>query len=462
VATSLFRRKPISQIVSESEAGHSRLARTLSAFDLTVIGIGAIIGAGIFARIGSAANAAGPAVILSLVLSAVGCACAGLCYAEMAAMIPVAGSAYTYAFATLGELFAWLIGWSLILEYAVGAITVAIYWSGYLVEFLNSFGIHLPHSLTHGVMAGGIINLPAVLLVVLVTALLIRGVKESARATAIIVIIKVAVVLAVLALGIGHVKPVNWTPFLPKGGWGIVQGAGVIFFAYIGFDAVTTMSEEAKNTQRDLPIGILASLAICTLLYVAVAAVMTGMVPYTQLVGEAPVAQALRGAGITAATQIVTIGILAGLASVVLVMMMGQPRVFLAMARDGLLPGWISAVHPTYHTPARATLITGTIVGICAATLSPDIAGDLTSMGTLFAFVLVCLGVVMLRRMEPSLPRPFRTPLVPVVPLLGVGVCLVMMLGLDKTRIPFLVWSGLGLIVYLAYSRSHSRLAKSA
>jgi APA family basic amino acid/polyamine antiporter len=474
VPTQLFRTKSINKVIAESETGGSRLQRSLSAFDLTMIGIGAIIGAGIFALTGNAAaTKAGPAVVLSFVLSGVGCAFAGLCYAEMAAMIPVAGSAYTYAYATLGELFAWIIGWALVLEYAVGAITVAISWSGYLVRFLEKgFDIHLPFEWVNGYMvtqtdaAGvihhGLFNIPAVLLVCAITVLLIVGVKESARATSAIVFIKIAAVLLFIGIGATHVNTANWSPFVPFGPWGIVQGAGTIFFAYIGFDAVTTMSEEAKNAQRDLPIGIIASLVVCTVLYIAVAGVLTGMVPYLELKDPAPVTLALSRVGVSWGVTLVSIGALAGLGSVVMVMMMGQPRVFLAMSRDGLLPAGISKIHPKYQTPARSTILTGVVVAVCASTMSTEIAGNLTSMGTLFAFVLVCLGVLVLRKTDPSRPRPFKAPLVPVVPVLGMLTCLGMMAGLDgATWINFFVWLAIGLCIYFSYGKRHSVLHHS-
>jgi APA family basic amino acid/polyamine antiporter len=474
VPTQLFRTKSINKVIAESETGGSRLQRSLSAFDLTMIGIGAIIGAGIFALTGNAAaTKAGPAVVLSFVLSGIGCAFAGLCYAEMAAMIPVAGSAYTYAYATLGELFAWIIGWALVLEYAVGAITVAISWSGYLVRFLEKgFDIHLPFEWVNGYMvtqtdaAGvihhGLFNVPAVLLVCAITVLLIVGVKESARATSAIVFIKIAAVLLFIGIGATHVNTANWSPFVPFGPWGIVQGAGTIFFAYIGFDAVTTMSEEAKNAQRDLPIGIIASLVVCTVLYIAVAGVLTGMVPYLELKDPAPVTLALSRVGVSWGVTLVSIGALAGLGSVVMVMMMGQPRVFLAMSRDGLLPAGISKIHPKYQTPARSTILTGVVVAVCASTMSTEIAGNLTSMGTLFAFVLVCLGVLVLRKTDPSRPRPFKAPLVPVVPVLGMLTCLGMMAGLDgATWINFFVWLAIGLCIYFSYGKRHSVLHHS-
>lgn len=476
MASSLFRRKSVDHVLAEAESGGgTKLARSLSAFDLTMIGVGAIIGAGIFARIGSASFAAGPAVILSFVLSGVACICAGLCYAEMAAMLPVAGSAYTYAYATLGEIFAWTIGWALVLEYAVGAITVAIAWSSYLVKLLEKgFHIYLPGAWCNGYLASwtdaagvvhahGILNVPAVILVLGVTWLLITGVKESARVASTIVFIKIAAVLLVIGLGARFIDTAHWSPFMPNGWSGIIKGAGVIFFAYIGFDAVTTMSEEAKNPQRDLPIGIIGSLLLCTFLYIVLAATLTGIVPITVLKEAAPVAAALASVGVGWGVTLVSFAALAGLGSVVVVMMMGQPRVFLAMSRDGLLPSGLNRIHPKYMTPHRATLITGSIVAISASTLSEDIAGNLTSMGTLFAFVLVCVGVVLLRRADPARPRPFRVPMLPAVALLGILACLVMMGGLDPvTQINFLIWLAIGLVVYFTYGKRHSFLQKRA
>jgi APA family basic amino acid/polyamine antiporter len=474
----LFRRKSVDHVVADAdgtEEGGQRLHRSLSAFDLTMLGIGAIIGAGIFAITGTAAaKHAGPAIMLSFVVGAIGCAFAGLCYAEMAAMIPIAGSAYTYSYATLGELFAWIIGWDLILEYAAGAITVAISWSGYLVELLHGVGIHIPKELANGYFATwttgtgaeavvhhGIVNVPAVLLVAAITWMLVVGVKESARATSLIVVVKVLVVLAFLALGVSHVQPVNWTPFMPFGKWGVIQGAGVVFFAYIGFDAVTTMSEESKNPKRDLPIGILGSLAVCTVLYIAVAAVLTGIVPYTELSHPAPVALALTRAGVEWGAKLVSVGALAGLGSVVMVMMMGQPRVFFAMSRDGLLPASISKVHPKFRTPYRSTILTGIFVALCASTMNVDQAGELTSIGTLFAFVLVCLGVVALRVIDPKRVRPFRAPGSPVIPVLGALFCLLMMAGLPlHTWARFIGWLVIGLVVYGSYGMKHSVLRR--
>jgi APA family basic amino acid/polyamine antiporter len=458
------RTKSIQAIQADSDNSEHKLARRLTAFDLTMIGIGGIIGAGIFVLTGTAAaTKAGPAVVLSFVFSGVGCAFAGFCYAELASTIPVAGSAYTYAYATLGEVIAWMIGWDLILEYIVASITVSIGWSGYLVKWLEGYGVVLPSAWTHGVFDGGLINMPAVLLVVVITALLIKGIKASARATAGLVIIKLGVIVLFLVLGIPWVRPEHWSPFVPFGWSGVISGAGVIFFAYIGFDAVTTTSEETRNPQRDLPIGILTSLTICTILYVVVALVLTGMVPYTQLNHPAPVALALESVGITWGMQLVAIGAVVGLASVVMVMMTGQPRVFFAMSRDGLLSPWIAKIHPRFHTPARATVVTGTVVALGAGTLSIEVAGEMTSIGTLFAFVVVCLGVMVLRRTRPDLKRGFTAPWSPLVPSAGALICFAMMCGLElATWIRFIGWMVVGLVIYLAYGRRHSRIQPDA
>jgi APA family basic amino acid/polyamine antiporter len=473
----LLRTKSVDTILKEADEGEVKLSRSLTAFDLTMLGIGAIIGAGIFAITGTAAaTRAGPGIVVSFVLCAVGCGFAGLCYAELAAMIPIAGSAYTYSYATLGEIFGWIIGWDLILEYAVGAITVAIAWSGYFQKFLEGFDIHLPAALSHGCIvpvtdANGVvvshtfqaaINVPAVLLVLAITALLVVGVKESARVTGLIVVLKVAIVILFIIIGVRWVKPANWHPFLPFGVKGIFGGAGVVFFAYIGFDAITTTAEEAKNPKRDLPIGILGSLAICTVLYILVSGILTGMVSYKELNNAAPVAYALSAVGIKWGAVLVSLGAVLGLGSVVLVMMMGQPRVFFSMSRDGLLPSWISKVHPKYQTPYRSTLITGVFVCLFAGTLSIDIAGELTSIGTLFAFILVCGGVIALRIRRPDLPRPFRAPAAPVVGVLGGLTCLSMTIYLGvPTWIRFIVWLAIGLVIYFAYSRKHSTLGRA-
>jgi APA family basic amino acid/polyamine antiporter len=468
VISRLFRTKPIEQILADADHPDHRLKKTLTAWDLTALGIGAIIGTGIFVLIGTAIvgdahrPGAGPGIILSFVLSGLTCALAALCYAEFAAMIPVAGSAYTYSYATLGEFLAWITGWNLILEYGVACVAVAIGWSGYFNNLLLLAGLELPHWATHppGGPDGGIANLPAAIIVLLVTIILVIGIKESARATGIIVGIKLAVILFFIAVGAPSVDIANWTPFMPQGFAGVGAAAAIIFFAYIGFDAVSTTAEEARHPQRDLPIGIIASLAICTVLYIAVAAVLTGLIPHTQIDIHAPVADALRLVGFKWGAAVVAIGAVAGITSVLVVMMVGQIRVFFAMSRDRLLGPWLSAVHPRFGTPHRATIITGAGVAVLAALIPIGDAADMTNIGTLFAFVLVCLGVIILRYTKPNHPRPFRLPLMPLVPILGMLACLGLMAFLPGlTWIRFGVWTIVGIVVYAAYGLRHSRLA---
>jgi len=461
------------------------LRRALGAMNLTMLGIGAIIGAGIFVLTGTAAaNYAGPAIVLSFVLAGLGCLFAGLCYAEFASMIPIAGSAYTYAYATLGEFVAWIIGWDLILEYLFGAATVAVGWSGYFVAFLAKFGLVLPPAFTQAPLSvvgthtlvrnpGGVLNVPAVLLVLVMTALLVIGIKESARFNNVIVFIKVAIVFLVIGFGFMFVNSANWHPFIPENtgsfgnyGWsGIVRGAGVVFFAYIGFDAVSTAAQEAKNPQRDMPIGMLGSLAFCTVLYILMALVMTGLAHYTELNVPHPVDVALAkaGPGLAWLNYLVDVGAIAGLASVVLVMLMGQPRIFFAMARDGLLPAVFGKVHPRFRTPYVTTILTGAVAATVAGFFPIALLGELVSIGTLFAFVVVSAGVLVLRRREPNRVRPFKTPLVPLVPILGILICGYMMYGLPSdTWIRLAVWLVLGLVIYFAYGRTHSRIGNPA
>ncbi len=459
-----LRTKSIEQIHSDCENQTHKLKRTLTAFDLTALGIGAIIGTGIFVLVGTAAvgdgdrPGAGPGLILSFILSGAACLLAALCYAEFASMIPVAGSAYTYTYATLGELFAWITGWSLVLEYGIACVAVSIGWSGYFASLLVRVGIHLPSALINAPYEGGLINLPAVLIVLALTGLLVIGIKESARVTGVIVTIKIAVVLFFIAVGAFAVEPANWSPFMPNGFAGVGAAAAIIFFAYVGFDAVSTTAEEAKNPQRDVPIGILASLAICTLLYIAVAAVLTGIVPYSRIHVKAPVAEALNTAGIRWAGALVATGAVAGITSVLIVMLLGQIRVFYAMSRDGLLSPWLSAVHPKYGTPHHATLITGVTVAILAGFVPIGVAAELTNIGTLFAFTLVCGAVLVLRKTRPDLKRSFRTPFVPLVPILGMAACLGLIGFLPPiTWAGFLIWAVLGLIFYAVYGFRHSR-----
>jgi APA family basic amino acid/polyamine antiporter len=480
--SNLLKTKSIEQLVSDVEHGR-HLKRALSAVDLTLLGIGAIIGTGIFVLTGTAAaNQAGPAITMSYMLAGLACGFAALCYAEFASMIPIAGSAYTYSYATLGEIFAWLIGWDLILEYAVGSMTVAIGWSGYFQRILAGFGVTLPQWMAAAPPVG-IVNLPAVIIVLLITTLLVIGVRESARFNAGMVAIKIAAVLFFIAIGFSKVDTANWSPFAPYGWSGIMAAGAVVFFAYIGFDAVSTTAEEATNPQRDLPIGIIASLVICTVLYIAVAAILTGIVPVTDyrsyeaaLPGativstvestkflNAPVAYVLTVINQDWAAGLVSAGAVAGITSVLLVLLMSQPRIFFSMSRDRLLPQGVSAVHPRFGTPYITTIITGVTVAVFAGLLRIDVVGEMTSIGTLFAFVVVCSAVIMLRIKRPDARRPFRVPFGFVFPVLGVASCLYLMLSLSVvTWVRFLVWLDLGMAIYWMYGRTHSPLANAA
>jgi APA family basic amino acid/polyamine antiporter len=460
----LFRRKFLGHILEEIDIEQHRLNRSLNAFDLTIMGIGAIIGVGIFVLTGAAAaKYAGPGVILSFVISGSACAFAGLCYAELASSIPVAGSAYNYAYSTMGEMVAWIIGWDLILEYIVACIAVAIGWSGYFVNIMAAIGMKIPAwcSAAPGTVPGAIINLPAMLIVFFLTIILVIGIKESARFTGVMVFIKVVTVLVFILVGISHVNPANWHPFMPFGLKGVIAGAAIVFFAYIGFDAVSTAAEETMNPQRNMPIGILLSLGICTLLYIVVAAVLTGMVSYRELNTPAPVAHALTLVGFRWGSAFVSAGAVAGITSVLLVMLMGQPRIFFSMSRDGLLWPWISRVHPRFRTPYIAQIFTGIVVAGFAGFIDIGTAAELCNIGTLFAFAIVCGGVVVLRKTHPELRRSFRCPLVPLVPLLGVFSCVWLMLSLPQiTWIRFVVWLMAGLTIYFYYGIRHSRLAQ--
>jgi basic amino acid/polyamine antiporter, APA family len=491
---SLFRRKDVSSLQAEVAADQS-LKRVLGPVNLVLLGIGAVIGAGIFVLTGqAAANYAGPGIVISFILAGTACAFAGLCYAEFAAMIPIAGSAYTYGYATLGELIAWIIGWDLILEYLFAASTVAVGWSGYVVSFLKDLGIVIPPAYTsapyvHATPAdagwnvwrlftegwsatGAVLNVPAMFIVGLITVLLIIGISESATFNNLAVAIKVTVVLLFIAFGVAYVNAENWTPFVPpaagegKYGWdGIVRGAGVIFFAYIGFDAVSTAAQECRNPQKDMPIGILGSLAICTVLYIAVALVLTGIVHYSQLNVPDPIAVGINAVGeqLTWLRPIIKIGAIAGLSSVILVMLLGQPRIFYTMSKDGLLPPVFSSVHPKFRTPWLASAVTGVVAMTFAGLLPIGLLGELVSIGTLLAFAIVCAGVLVLRYTDPDRPRPFRTPLVPLVPIGGIAACLYLMLGLpNDTWARLIIWMALGLAIYFLYGKRHSKVQQAA
>jgi len=465
----LFRRKFIHHILEEIDIEEHRLHRALNAFDLTILGIGAIVGVGIFVLTGNAAAVhAGPGVVLSFVISGIACTFAALCYAEFAALIPVAGSAYNYAYATLGELVAWIIGWDLILEYIVASIAVAIGWSGYFVNIVNSillkfFGVTLPVwcSAAPGTVPGAVINLPAMFIVLFLTTILVIGIKKSARLTSVMVFVKLITVLVFILVGFSNVNPSHWVPFMPFGFKGVMAGAAIVFFAYIGFDAVSTVAEETKKPQKNIPIGIIASLAICTILYIVVAAILTGMVSFKELNHPAPVAHALNLIGFRWGSALVSAGAVAGITSVLLVMLMGQPRVFFSMSRDGLLWPWIYKVHPRFRTPYIAQIITGVVVAGFAGFIDIGTAAELCNIGTLFAFTIVCGGIAVLRYTHPGIKRPFRCPLVPLIPLLGICFCAGLMLALPKiTWIRFVVWLIAGLFIYFFYGIRHSRLGE--
>jgi len=465
MAALLERRKPVTTILAqELEAGEGpKLKRSMGVWGITALGIGAIIGTGIFVLTGkAAATSAGPAVVLSFVVAGIVSALAALCYAELASCVPVSGSAYTYVYATLGELLAWIVGWGLILEYALGAATVAIGWSGYFSDLLRAtFGLVIPKQFSTNPFDGGLVNLPAAFIILLVTVLLVRGTQESNTVNKIIVALKLLVVVFFIVVGVGHVNPANWHPFAPFGIQGIINGAGLTFFAYIGFDAVSTSAEEVKNPGRDLPRGIIGSLAVCTVLYVIVAAILTGMVPYRLLDVPSPVSFALIHVGLGWAGAVVALGVIAGLTTVLLVMLYGQSRVFFAMSRDGLLPGFFSRVHPTFRTPYLSSLTIGVVVAAVAALGRLDTVANLVNIGTLAAFALVSVGVVVLRHQQPDLKRTFRVPGSPVVPILSaLGALALILKGLPlQTMAAYLIWLALGLVVYFTYSRRRSKVA---
>ena len=509
MSRSIFARKSVPASKGDAIPLDTELSRVLGPWQLTALGVGAIIGAGIFSGAGTAIAGgadhlgAGPGLMLSYVLVALACAFAALCYAEFAAMIPQSGSAYTYAYATLGELVAWIIGWDLIIEYAVGNIAVAVSWSGYFQELLRGFGILIPAWLgTDPITAGHgadavaaavaqgvdpttlplhvqraaealataphmlglpiIFNLPAVGIVALITWVLVRGMRESAWFNTAMVVVKLAILFFFLAIGVRYVRPENWTPFAPNGFGGIWTGASLIFFAYIGFDAVSTAAEESKNPKRDMPFAIIMSLVVTSILYIAVTAVLTGMVPWDTLGTAEPLATAFTARGLDVAAGVIAFGAVIATASVLLVFQLGQPRIFYAMARDGLLPGWAASVHKKYRTPHVTTIVTGVFVAVFAAVAPIEEVIELTNIGTLFAFVLVCVGILILRKIEPDRPRPFRVPLVPLIPILGIMSCLWLMLGLPLTTwIRFGLWLLAGLAIYFLYSAKRSVLRNS-
>jgi len=462
----LLQTKPLALLMKETtEEGH-RLRKALGAWDLIAIGIGCIIGVGIFVLPGvQAAKNAGPGIILSFAIAAVACACSALCYAELAAMIPVAGSAYTYGYATLGEVFAWIIGWDLILEYMVAAVLVSTGWSAYFVNLVKNIGLHIPQSIAASPWDKnpGVLNVPAAFIGLLLTALLVRGIKESAKVNLGIVILKVSVILFFIVITVWHVDPSKWHPFMPFGFGGVLTSAAIVFLAFVGFDAVSTTAEEARNPQRDMPIGIMGSLAVATVLYMAVAAIMTGIVPYAELDVADPVAKVLNVLQMPWASAIVSVGAIAGITSVLLVLILGQPRILFAMSRDGLLPPALSQVHRKYQTPYRTTILTGGIVAVASALTPIDVSSELCSIGTLFAFIIVGAGVIVLRYIRPDLHRPFRVPLAPVIPGLGVLLCAYLMLNLPGTAwVRFAVWLVVGLLIYTLYGYRHSLIRRNA
>jgi basic amino acid/polyamine antiporter, APA family len=459
----IFRTKSI-QDLFDCCAGEHQLKRVLGPFELVLFGIGAIIGTGIFVITGiAAATYAGPALVVSFVIAGIVCLFAALSYSEFAAMVPIAGSAYSYSYASLGEIWAWIIGWDLILEYSVSVSAVAVGWSGYVTSLLAEAGLVLPVSLVNPPgYNDGFLNIPAMIIIALITVLLISGVKQSATVNTVIVTIKIGIILLFLYLGISHINAMNWSDFMPFGWTGVIGGAAIVFFAYIGFDAVSTMAEEVKNPQKDLPFGIIVSLLICTLLYIAVAAVLTGIVPYTMLNNPAPVSSALLQLGIQWGAALVSVGALLGITSVILVLLFGQSRIFFAMSRDGLLPATFREVSPRFHTPARVTVFVGVVTALIAGLLPLQDIAQLVNVGTLAAFIIVSAGVIMLRHTRPEIPRPFRCPLVPFVPLACMVSCAYLIWVLPTvTHLRFVIWLVIGLAVYFLYGMKHSRIAGS-
>jgi len=455
----MFKTKSIEHLVGQSQ-GEQGLQRVLQPYELILLGIGAVVGTGIFVITGvAAADYSGPAIILSFIISGLVCILAALCYAEFSAMVPVSGSAYTYCYASLGEIWAWIIGWDLILEYAVSISAVAVGWSAYVVSLLSDIGISLPPELVNppGV-EGGLLNLPAVLIILLITLVLIIGMKESARLNTLIVIINVTVILLFLALGYNHIETANWHPFMPFGWAGVFAGAAIVFFAYIGFDAVLTAAEEVENPQKNLPLGIIGSVVIVMILYVAVAAVLTGMVPSADFhQTSAPVASALNRIGITWGAALISVGALCGITSVILVTLYGQTRIFFAMARDGLLPRFFSDIHTTFKTPAKVTLVVGVVTSVLAGFVPLGMIAELVNIGTLAAFIIVAFGILVLRKVQPNAVRPFRCPLMPWIPILCIGSCACLILMLPAiTQLRFIVWMLLGLCIYFVFGLRNS------
>ncbi len=477
----IFRKKDITRMLSEAEGSNDGLRRNLTAANLITLGIGAIVGTGIFVITGTAAaNYAGPGLTISFLISAIGCVMAGLCYAEFAAMIPVAGSVYSYSYSTMGEGLAWFIGWVLILEYLFACSSVSVGWSGYMISLCQGWGIHLPqhlilstfdHTDEGWVMTGSLFNFPAVFIVVLISTLLMGGIKQSALINNIVVVIKVGVILLFIGFGLSYINLENWTPYIPANtgtfgefGWsGVIRGAGVVFYAYLGFDALSTAAQESRNPQKDMPKGILVSLLVCALLYIAVTAVLTGIVNYKELDVAAPIALAIdsTGSGLAWLSPFIKLGAIAGLSSVILVMMLGQSRIYYSISKDGLLPKYFSKIHDKKGIPHRATLIACIVTSVFAGLFPLHVLSELVSIGTLMAFAIVCISILVLRKTEPDLKRPFKTPLVPFVPLLGAGICIMQMVALPwSTWVRLIIWTVVGLIIYFTYGRKHSLLNK--